>query len=69
MKIGIGVFSHSAILKLVRAKNGGWIVYADNGGGMAPDTIGAYSTAKDMIDALSEALVPIEIDLPSDIPS
>lgn len=67
--IGIGVFNTEKPLILVRAANGGWVVYSGSEYGPSDGMIGAYSSAKDMISALSEALVPIGIDLPSDKPS
>lgn len=69
MKIGIGVFDTDKPLILIRAANGGWVVYSGSEYGPSDGMIGAFSNAKDMFSALTEALVPIEIDLPSDIPS
>ena len=43
-------------MRLARAENGGWIVYSDSEFGEIPKTLGAYSNASDMIEALDAAL-------------
>ena len=52
----IDVFATDAPLVLEMAPNGGWIVSQVSGRGIEPKKLGAYSSAQDMLDALSDAL-------------
>lgn len=55
----IGVFNTSAPLILEMAPNGGWIVSQSTDARCHAATIGAYSSAEDMLRALSAALIPM----------
>ena len=52
----LGLIPKGEGIRLARAENGGWIVYSDSEFGEIPKTLGAYSNASDMIEALDAAL-------------
>ena len=55
----LDAFEATDVLMLKPAPNGGWVVGADKGDpGARPRTVGAFTDAQDMIDALSSALLP-----------
>ena len=51
----IGQFPKGEGMRLEPAGNGGWIIYSDPQHGTFVKTLGAYSNASDMIEALQGA--------------
>ena len=53
----IGTFAMTDDLRLQRAENGGWIIYAKSKNpAYAGEVIGAYTSSSEMLDALRTAL-------------
>lgn len=58
----IGMFSIEKPLGLRKLPNGGWVVYQPGHACEEAEELGAYSTAKEMLAALTAALIPYEIE-------
>lgn len=56
--VKMGVFKNDEPLMIESYPNGGWVItQRGESPGVMPNPIGAYSSAKDMLDALNHVLV------------